>query len=63
MGTHKKNSIGGILKGTFANIGRVIAAFIMVGIITGCMVASVMTVYILRYINADEQISLDNLDM
>ena len=62
MGEQKKTSIGGIIKGTFANIGRVIAALIMVGIITGCMVASVLTVYILRYINSDEVISLDNLD-
>ena len=62
MGAHKKRSVGGIVKGTFANIGRVIAALIMVGIITGCIVASVMTVYILRYINSDEVISLDDLE-
>ena len=60
MGSHKKTSVGGIIRGTFANIGRVIAALIMVGIITGCIVASVMTVYILRYINSDEVISLDD---
>lgn len=61
MGSHKKSSVGGIIKGTFANVGRVIAALIMVGIITGCIVASVLTVYILRYINSDEQISLGDI--
>ena len=59
----KKNnnfSAGKVLKSTFANIGRVIAALVMVGIITGCIVASVLTVYILRYINSDEQIRLED---
>lgn len=59
----RKRTVGQIIGGTIANIGRVIAVLIMVGIITGCIVASVMTVYILRYMNADEQISLDNFDM
>jgi penicillin-binding protein 1A len=63
MGSHKKRSVGGIIKGTFANIGRVIAALIMVGIITGCIVASVLTVYVLRYINSDEQLSLDDITL
>lgn len=63
MGSNKKYSVGSIVKGTFANIGRVIAALIMVGIITGCIVASVLTVYILRYINSDDQVSLDNLPL
>ena len=63
MGSNKKYSVGSIFKGTFANIGRVIAALIMVGIITGCIVASVLTVYILRYINSDDQVSLDNLPL
>lgn len=63
MGSHKKRSVGSRIGAVFANIGRVIAALIMVGIITGCIIAAVLTVYILRYINADEQISLDNLDM
>ncbi|MEM1484776.1 PBP1A family penicillin-binding protein [Oscillospiraceae bacterium PP1C4] len=63
MGSHKKKSVGGMIKGTFANIGRVIAALIMVGIITGCIVASVLTVYVLRYINSDEQLNLDDITL
>ena len=59
----EKPTVGGVVKGTLANIGRVIAALIMVGIITGCIVACVMTVYVLRYINSDELISLDDLPL
>ena len=33
------------------------------GIITGCIIACVLTVYILRYVNSDDQVSLDNIDM
>ena len=63
MSSKKKMTVGQIIGSTFANFGRVILALIMVGIITGCIVASVLTVYILRYINAEEQISLDSLSM
>lgn len=63
MGSKRKLTVGQIIGGTFANIGRVILALIMVGIITGCIVASVLTVYILRYINSEDPISLDTLSM
>lgn len=63
MGSKKSGSTGAIIKGAFANVGRVIAALIMIGIITGCIVASVLTIYILRYINSDEQIRLEGYDM
>ena len=63
MSSRKEHSVGRIIGGTFANIGRVIAALIMVGIITGCIIACVLTVYILRYVNSDDQVSLDNIDM
>lgn len=59
----RKRTVGQIIGGTIANFFRIIAVLIMVGIITGCIVASVLTVYILRYMNADEQISLDGMDM
>ena len=63
MGSRKDKRGGGVIRGTLANIGRVIAALIMVGIITGCIIASVLTVYILRYINSDEEISLSDLNL
>ncbi|MBE6907390.1 MAG: penicillin-binding protein [Ruminococcaceae bacterium] len=63
MGSHKKRTAGSAVKDTFANIGRVLAALIMVGIITGCIVAAVLTVYVLRYINSDEQINLTDLKL
>ena len=52
-----------ILRGIFVNMGRIIATVVMVGIITGCIVASVMTVYILRYIGADQDIDLESLSL
>ena len=61
MSSRKEHSVGRIIGGTFANIGRVIAALIMVGIITGCIIACVLTVYILRYVNSDDQVSLDTV--
>ena len=48
MSSRKEHSVGRIIGGTFANIGRVIAALIMVGNITGSIIACVLTVYILR---------------
>lgn len=63
MGSRKNKKGGGVIRGALANIGRVIAALIMVGIITGCIIASVLTVYILRYINSDEEISLSDLNL
>ena len=51
---------GGMLLWMFGFIGRFIATFVMIGIITGCIVASVLTVYILHYIEADEEINLDD---
>lgn len=63
MASEKKYSVGYIIKSTLANIGRFIAILFMVGIITGCIVASVLTVYVLRYINSDDPVSLDNFEM
>lgn len=59
----RKRTVGQVIVGTIANIGRVIAVLIMVGIITGCIVASVLTVYVLRYMNSEEPLNLDDLNM
>lgn len=59
----RKRTVGQIICATIANIGRFIAVLIMIGIITGCIVASVLTVYILRYMNAEDPLSIDHLDM
>jgi len=54
---------GLIIKGLFATIGRVIASFIMVCIITGCIVACVVAVYILQMLSADNSIDLEAVRM
>lgn len=51
------------VKGLFGFLGRAIVTFIMVGIITGCIVAAVMTVYILKYVGADSQIDLEAYEL
>ncbi len=69
MSQNANRSTGGksrplaIVKGFFLAIGRVLATFIMVGIITGCIVACVMTVYILKYIGADNAIKLEEVKL
>lgn len=62
MGSRKKSVRKSSAGNIWGNIWRTFAAFIMVGIITGCIIASVSAVYILRYVNSDEPVSLDNLD-
>ncbi len=54
---------GGFIGTFFGNLWRFIAALIMVGIITGCIVAAVLTVYLLRLVNSDEQIRLEDAPM
>ena len=51
------------IKGVLAMIGRTIATFIMVCIITGCIVACVMAVYVLQLINEDNSIDLATVRM
>ncbi len=48
------------IKRTFAVIGRAIATIMLVGVITGCMVATVMSIYILRLVNTEDVIDLRN---
>lgn len=52
--------VGAGIRGVFLTIGRVLATFVMVGVITGCIVASVMTVYILQYVGADDEVNLES---
>ncbi len=54
---------GYAVKGLFGMVGRLLATIIMVGIITGCIVASVLTVYILQLIGADEEINLEEYSL
>lgn len=56
-------SAGRVVKGTFATIGRFFATFVMVGIITGCIVACVLTVFILNYVGADDEIKLETEEL
>ena len=58
-----RRSPGRVIKGTFVMIGRVIATFLMVCIITGCIVACVMAVYVLQLISADNSIDLEAVRM
>lgn len=46
-----------------AIFGRFLAVIIMVGIITGCIVASVLTVYVLNTLDASDRVELDNVKM
>lgn len=48
-------------KSVFKNIGRVILTLMMIGIITGCIVASVLTVYVFKSIETEEELSLENV--
>ncbi len=47
----------------FIIFGRFLAVIIMVGIITGCIVASVLTVYVLNTLDASDRVQLDNVKM
>ena len=47
----------------FTLLFKLIAVIIMIGIITGCIVASVLTVYVLNTLDASDQIKLDNVKM
>jgi penicillin-binding protein 1A len=44
-------------------VGRLIAVLIMIGIITGCIVASVLTVYVLNTLDSSDRIVLDSAAM
>ena len=50
-------------KGTLAAIGKGIIIFILICIIAGSIVASVLTVYILQMVNAEEVISLEDVKL
>ncbi len=46
-----------------AIFGKLFAVVLMVGIITGCIVASVLTVYVLNTLDASDRVELDNVKM
>lgn len=54
-----RSSVRSVLR----TIGSSLATLVMVGIITGCIVASVLTVYILQSIGSEEPVSLDSIDL
>jgi penicillin-binding protein 1A len=43
--------------------GRFFAVIVMVGIITGCIVASVLTIYVLNTLDSSDRVELDNVKM
>ncbi len=49
--------------GLLRTVGRALAVCIMVGIITGCIVASVLTVYVLNTLDSSDRIVLDSAAM
>lgn len=53
----------GLAKGTLLTAGRLLATAIMVMIITGCIVACVLTVYILGFIKQDNNVDLNNISL
>lgn len=46
-----------------AIFGKLLAVIIMVGIITGCIVASVLTVYVLNTLDVSDRVELENVKM
>ncbi|WMJ84437.1 transglycosylase domain-containing protein [Oscillospiraceae bacterium LTW-04] len=46
-----------------AIFGKFFAVIVMVGIITGCIVASVLTVYVLNTLDSSDRVELDNVKM
>lgn len=46
-----------------AIFGRFFAVIVMVGIITGCIVASVLTIYVLNTLDSSDRVELDNVKM
>ncbi len=44
-------------------LGRILTICLLIGIITGCIVASVMTVYILKYIGKENELVLENVKL
>ncbi len=49
-----------VIKGFFGVLGRIISTVLLVGVITGCIVATVLSVYILRLVNTEDIIDLRN---
>ena len=47
----------------FVMFAKLFAVIIMVGIITGCIVASVLTVYVLNTLDASDRVQLGNVKM
>jgi penicillin-binding protein 1A len=51
------------VRNTMVLIGRLFATVILVSIITGCIGASILTVYVLKYIQGDTDIDLSSLEL
>lgn len=62
-GPVKRLSTGRILLLILKNLGKFIATACMVCIITGCIVSVVLTVYILKYIESDESVNLEDIEL
>ncbi len=62
--SHNSGSSGwGVAKNIFGTIGRVFVTFFFVCVITGCIVAAVLTVYVFKYINSDNGVDLSAVDL
>lgn len=49
--------------GIFSAIGTLLASLFLICVITGCIVVSVLTVYILRYIGSDNDVNLSQIQL
>lgn len=47
----------------FGTMGTVLASMFLICVITGCIVVSVLTVYVLRYIGSDNEVSLGEVQL
>ena len=52
-----------ILKKFFAGLGKALLGLFLVCVITGCIVVTVLTVYVMRFVDTDSEIDLTNMDL
>lgn len=52
-----------VIKKIFKTLGSFLATFAMVGVITGCIVGSILTVYVLQSLSAEDPIDLDAVEL
>ena len=47
----------------FGHLARIFVTLFLVGVITGCVVVTAITIYVMNFMETDEPINLDNVSM